>query len=91
MARSGVRWGPRIGWLCFGLDGGLAYTLEDGRISAGFSVRPVITFGVLAFYARWGHLWDGTNSEDFAEFGAMLKVPISLERGKKTPPPPTSP
>jgi hypothetical protein len=70
--------GPELGLAMFGIDGGYLMQLDHGALEHGVVVRPLITFGVVALYGRYGHLFIGDGREDFGELGLLLKYPINL-------------
>jgi hypothetical protein len=72
--------GPELGAAIFGIDGGYLMQIDHGSIEHGFVVRPLITFGVLALYGRYGHLFIGDGRDDFGELGLLLKYPIDLSK-----------
>lgn len=67
--------GPEFGYLIFGVDGGylLAASAEGQR--HGVSVRPLLTFGLVAAYSRLGVLF-GDRGDTFGEAGVLLKLPL---------------
>jgi hypothetical protein len=64
--------GPEIGYSVFGLDGGFAGQIADGRFASGLAVRTVITVGPLAVYGRWLH-FPGMPEPDVGEVGILIK------------------
>jgi len=69
--------GPEFGRELIGVDGGLLVQLGDQR-RWGVTVRPVVTFGVVALYGRWGHFLDDQPQPDLVEAGFLLKLPLKL-------------
>jgi hypothetical protein len=74
--------GPEIGFFIFGLDGGFLDVIDHGRDLAGFTLRPMLTLGVVAIYARWDHTFSRDDREDGAQIGILLKLPIALSGQK---------
>lgn len=42
--RSRFSLGPELGFLMFGIDGGIVYTLKDGGKGYGYTLRPFVVF-----------------------------------------------
>jgi hypothetical protein len=72
-----ISFGPELGHELIGVDGGLLVQLGDQR-RWGFTVRPVLTVGVLAIYGRWGHFLDDEPRPDVVEAGLLVKLPLRL-------------
>ena len=67
--------GPELGASLFGADFGFLYQ-TDGR--KGFTVRPVLTAGVVTLFYRFGHYIEGDDDKNFHEFGVIGKLPKKL-------------
>jgi len=64
--------GPELGVAVLGVDGGLLAELADGSMRTGYTVRGLLTFGVIALYGRYGHL-GGEGEASFGEIGLLIK------------------
>ncbi len=76
--------GPEIGNTIFGIDGGYLLERTDGRTLQGVCVRPLLTIGWVALFARVGWLPDANNAT-FGEFGLLLKAPMNIACERGTP------
>lgn len=78
LANSETRFGlgPEVGNGFLGIDGGPVIARQNGTWRAGAQIRPVITLGPIAAYARWTILPGG---EYRREAGLLLKYPIPLD------------
>ena len=64
--------GPELGFTMLGVDGGLLAQLgDDNRF--GWTVRPVLTIGVISLYWRHGQFRDEMPNASFNEIGVLLK------------------
>jgi hypothetical protein len=72
--------GPEVGFLILGLDGGFLDVVDHGNSLVGFTLRPMLTFGVLAVYGRWDHTFSN-GGEDGGQIGILVKVPVPLSGG----------
>ena len=69
--------GPEVGWKHLGLDAGVLMQLGDTK-RVGVTIRPVVTFAVLALYGRYGHFTDDMPDANFYELGLLVKLPVPL-------------
>lgn len=68
--------GPEFGWSAIGIDGGFLITHDSGGTQMGFTVRPLLTMGVVSAYVRASHVFDpGTT---WLETGLLLKYPVEF-------------
>ena len=63
--------GPEVGWNLLGLDGGVVLEDDHGKLSPGFAVRGLLTFGYVQLYLRG-------EAPGAAEAGLLLKWPFEL-------------
>lgn len=86
--RQRLSFGPELGFAVFGVDGGPLLELADGATRTGFTLRGVLTLGVLGLYGRYGYL-DGADPErGFGEIGLLIKAftPLSEQPRRGAPP-----
>jgi hypothetical protein len=76
--------GLEVGYLFLGVDGGPFLQLGDPAVRAGMEVRPMLSFGFVHFYGRWGWLWNSPGDDRFTEVGVLLKFPIFLADSRLT-------
>src|SRR5690606_27318542 len=50
--------GPEFGWSAIGIDGGFLITHDSGGTRMGFTVRPLLTMGVVSAYVRASHVFE---------------------------------
>ena len=81
--------GPEIGWGPFGIDVGYVAAISDDY-HHGIAGRAIFTLSLAAFYFRLGKVFD-TNEPNYKEIGALIKLPIPIERGLRDPVPPREP
>ena len=74
-AEARLSLGPEFGWMFLGIDGGYLVAIGKERVEHGFTVRPMLTTGVVTLYARGGVLLTGAEDR-FAEVGALVKWPL---------------
>lgn len=95
-SRQRLSIGPEAGFAIFGVDGGFLTEIADGYVRKGYTMRGVLTLGVLGLYGRYGHL-DGKDPEaSFGEIGLLFKGFTTLSeqpqrgpRPRPVPPPAT--
>lgn len=71
--------GPELGFMMVGVDGGLLVQLSDDR-RVGFTMRPVVTFGVLTVYARHNRFADSMPDNKTWEAGVLIKLVKGFKR-----------
>jgi hypothetical protein len=94
--RTRLSLGPEVGFRLFGLDGGPALQIGDGRTDVGWYARGFFTLGFFSLYARTGSFPGAPDPRAFLEGGVLLKWPIQLAADPPPPepvgpPPPTPP
>jgi hypothetical protein len=67
--------GPELGLLCFGVDGGLLLDVGEGQVRHGFVVRPMLAARWVFPYVRFGAV-SGDDPYNFSEVGVLLKYPF---------------
>ena len=85
--------GPEAGFAIFGVDGGLLAELADGTMRKGYTIRGVLTLGVLGLYGRYGSLGGPDPERGFGEIGLLMKAfwPLSEQPRRGGPPRPLPP
>jgi len=71
--------GPELGWMFGGIELGYLTQWMDEQFHHGFRVGLIVTFGILAGYVRWGHLFGVVEESDFGEIGVLLKFPFPID------------
>jgi hypothetical protein len=71
--------GPEVGFMMVGVDGGLLAQLSD-ESRVGFTIRPVVTFGVLALYVRHNRFADSLPDNKTWEAGVLIKYVKGFKR-----------
>lgn len=67
--------GPELGYLMFGLDGGLGVRFGDG-VELGGQARLLLSLGLFSLYGRWG-IWPTPDRiEHVGQVGVLLKFPV---------------
>jgi len=69
--------GPEVGYSLLGLDAGFLDVVAGGRDLVGFTVRPMLTIGLVALYGRWDHTVS-FGGGDNGQIGVLLKYPLPL-------------
>ena len=69
--------GPTVGFLVFGLDGGLGIRMGvEQQVETGFQVRGMISLGVLSLYYRYGG-WPGEQGlRSVNQIGVSFRAPL---------------
>jgi hypothetical protein len=70
--------GLEVGFGFLGLDGGALLEFSEHGTYLGYAVRPMLSFGVIHVYGRWGFLPSKPEDDSFREIGVLLKYPIQL-------------
>jgi hypothetical protein len=97
--RTRLSLGPELGLRVFGLDGGPALQIGDGRTDVGWYARGFFTVGFFSIYARTGSFPGAPDPRAFLEGGVLLKWPIQVAASPEPPesrevpprPPPPAP
>lgn len=77
--KKGARFslGPELGFAMLGLDGGFMGEFSDHKFKKGVVLRGLLTFSIMAFYGRWGHFINESDS-NWGEFGVLFKLPLPI-------------
>lgn len=70
--------GLEVGIGFLGVDGGPLLQLGGGPVHFGLQIRPMLSFGVLDLYDRWGVVYGKKQHDNFHEIGVLLKFPIQV-------------
>lgn len=95
--RTRLSLGPEIGFRLFGLDGGPALQIGEGRTDLGWYARGFFTMGFFSIYARTGSFPGAPDPRAFLEGGVLLKLPFLVAADplppepRESPPPPPPP
>jgi hypothetical protein len=74
--RGRVSVGPEIGYMVFGVDGGLVTQFGGGEVRLGGCVRPMLTIGVISLYVRLTFVPSDPEVDQTTEIGILLKYPL---------------
>ncbi len=72
--RQRLSLGPELGFGFFGVDGGPLLELADGATRTGFTIRGLLTLGVIGLYGRYGTLGGADPERGFGEVGLLIKA-----------------
>lgn len=69
--------GPEVGYMIFGVDGGVVAQAGGGPVRLGGCVRPMITIGILSLYVRLTFVPSDPEVDETTEIGLLIKYPFS--------------
>lgn len=72
--RTRLSVGPEMGFAILGVDGGFLTEFADGYVRKGYTMRGVLTLGVLGLYGRYGKLNGPDAESSFGEIGLLIKA-----------------